>query len=153
MSDSEQKPEEPVEEKSLVPQEITVRNPDGSLSTRLKDPSSGKFVKKDKAMPSSKAMTKLGRKILTGRIKLDEGGAYTSVFEAMTRYMTQIAMGKAEGDPKGHMAAVQAYKVVLERLVGKVPPSEEELEALSFSGVKVVIIQPPQLQNKEVLKE
>jgi hypothetical protein len=152
MADSaEQKPEGSAEEKSLVPQEITIRNPDGTYGTRLKDPTSGKFLKKHRGMPSSREMTKLGRKILTKRLKIDEHN-YTSVFEAMTQHMTDIARGVAEGDPKAHMASVQAYKIVLERLIGKIPPSDEELEAQQSNGVRVIIIQPPKLMNDQ-LKE
>lgn len=152
MPDSVEKPEGPEENKPAGPLEITVRNPDGTYGTRLKDPTSGKFLKKHRGMPSSKEMTKLGRKILMGRLLLEDGNTYATVFEKMTKHMTQIAMGTAEGDPKAHMASVQAYKIVLERLIGKIPPSDEELEAQQSNGVRVIIIQPPKLMNDQ-LKE
>lgn len=141
------KPEQPAESTELV-----VRNADGkTFSTRIKG-KDGKFMRKGKGMPSSQQMTKLGRKILTKRITLEDGNI-TTVFEHMTWWMTEIARGTAGNDPKEHMAAVQAYKVVLERLVGKIPPSDEELEALQTGGVKVLIIQPPQLMNNDLKKD
>jgi hypothetical protein len=160
MDDSEVEIEGPVENKPTGPLEIVVKNNNGTLGTRLKDPKTGKFLKKPKPMPDAKEVTRLMRTLLnsaegeldsaTGKVRVVKGTK--TRFRKMFDNMIRIASNE-DNDPKAMMAAVKAFEVVALRALGKPSASDEELEALKVSGVKVVIIQPPELQHREVLEE
>lgn len=156
MSDSETQSEKP-----KGPLEITVKNCDGqTFSTRLKDATTGKFLKKPKPLPEAREITRMMRTLLNqaeGTLN-EETGKVTVVKGTKTRFrkmfdnMVRIASFESE-DPKAMMAAVKAFEAVALRALGKPSASDEDLEALRVSGVKVVIIQPPELEHKEVLEE
>lgn len=134
------------------PTEIVVRNSDGeTFSTRLKD-EKGRFVKKEKTMPSSRELTRRGRNLLFKKTKDPETGEVRTQFDAMTQYMISIATGQAEGDPKALAAAVQAYEKVLKRLIGKEPLSDEDREAQKDSNTIRFVLIPP-LENSAKIKE
>lgn len=151
MADEQAKEITPSEPKK--PTELVVRNSDGvTFSTRLKD-SKGKFVKKQKDMPSSRELTRRGRALLFKKEKV-EGQEPRTAFDAMTQYMIDAASGKLEDDPKKVMAAAQAYKVVCGRLLGKEPLSDEDRDAQKDSNViRFVLIQPPELNDKPVKED
>lgn len=146
--------EQAIEKKKPETTEIVVKNSDGeTFSTRLKGPD-GKFVKKPKTMPSSRELTRRGRAMLFKRIKVEGCEDPVMAFEAMTQFMIDVSMGKVEGDPKKLMVAVQAYEKVLKRLIGKEPLSDEDREAQKEqNAIRFVLVQPPELKNKEEKKQ
>jgi hypothetical protein len=54
-------------------------------------------------------------------------------------------------DPKNRMPAVKANEILMTRVLGKPSPAPETLEALQQgAGVKVIIVQAPPVQKKEL---
>jgi hypothetical protein len=51
------------------------------------------------------------------------------------------------------MSIIKAAELLYLRFYGKPAVSDDELDALRVHGVKVVIVQAPELQNKEVVQE
>jgi hypothetical protein len=143
MSDSEETKNAP-----SAPTEIVVRNADGvTFSTRLKD-EKGRFLRKPKAMPEGREFTRKMRKTLN---KLVEKGDMTE-FEKAFINMLRIAQNE-DTDPKAMSAAVLAFKELSMRALGKPSASDEEIEALKTSGVKVILVQPPQLMHQDIKEE
>ena len=56
-------------------------------------------------------------------------------------------------DAKLAMAATQAFKELMLRAHGMPSKSDEELDALKKEGVKIVVIAPPEMVNKEIVAE
>lgn len=148
-----------LEEMKNVPSGVTalvVRNPDGvTTSVRLKN-EKGQFVKKPRPLPDAREVTRLMRTLLnqaegvydpeTKRTKVLQGEK--SRFRKMFDNMVRIASNDGD-DPKAMMAAVKAFEVLALRALGKPSVSDEEMEALKVSGVKVILVQPPQLMHDE----
>jgi len=56
-------------------------------------------------------------------------------------------------DAKLAMASVQAFKELMLRAHGMPSKSDEELDAMKKEGVKIVVIAPPEMVNKEIVEE
>lgn len=153
MADSEQK--DPVveaqPEKPVGPTAIIVRTKHGGLREALKD-EHGKFVKKQRGMPETREVTRLIRNILNAPVAID-GKIDRKGKKAIERMVDNIiSIASYEGhDPKGMMAAVQAFEALMLRAHGKPKANEEEMEAMQLSGVKYVVIRAPELPNSEVV--
>lgn len=132
--------------------EIVVRNADGkTFSTRLKD-EKGKFIRKRKPMPEANELTRLMRTLLN-QAEADADGRLTHASRTRVRRMfdNMVAIATNEDkDPKALMAAVKAFEVLMARAYGKVQPSDQELGALERAGVKIVVVQPPELNHPMV---
>jgi hypothetical protein len=143
--------------KKPAPLEIVVRNADGvTSSTRLMNPITKKWVKKPRAMPSTKEVTALGRKLLNSAEAGPDGHPikgtptrHRKIFDNLVRIATSDT-----NDPKALMSVIKAAELIYLRYYGKPSVSEEELDALKGGQqIRVVIVQPPELQNKEVVQE
>lgn len=148
MSDSVE--EKPTSEKPTTTA-IVVRNSDGiTFSTRIKD-EKGRFQKKEKAMPSTKDLKRWGRSLLN-RAEAGPDGKPVKGKQSRQRVMFdrlyEIAT-KDVDDPKAWMAQIKATELLYLMFHGKFSPGDEEIEALKVSGVKFVVIQPPELVHKE----
>src|ERR1700677_1014533 len=153
MSDSVEQSIEPSAPKGLT--ELVVRNADGvTFSTRLKD-KNGRFVKKPKPLPSGKEIVRLGRTLFNSA---EAGPDGKPVKGKKTRHrmifdrLYEIATMQLD-DPKALMAQIKAAELLYTRYWGKPSVSDEELEALQISGVKIVLVQPPDLMHKEFKEE
>jgi len=152
---SQEVPKESTEEKPKGPLELVVRNTNGTFSTRLKDPKTGHFMKKDRPLPSAKELVRAGRQLLTsaeagpdGKLIKGSKTRHRKIFDNLVRIATL-----EPDDPKALMAIIKAAELLYLRFYGKPSASDEEIEALKVHGVKVVIVQAPELQNKEVVEE
>lgn len=152
---SEEKPLVVPEEKPKGPLSLIVRNVNGTFSERLKDPKTGHFMKKQRPMPSAKELVRVGRQLLTSAEVGPDGkmirGATTrhrKIFDNLVRIATLET-----DDPKALMSIIKAAELLYLRFYGKPSASDEEIEALKIHGVRVVIVQAPELQNKEVVEE
>lgn len=56
-------------------------------------------------------------------------------------------------DAKLAMASTQAFKELMLRAYGMPSKSDEELDALKKEGVKIVIIAPPEMVNRDIIPE
>jgi hypothetical protein len=133
---------------------IVVRNTNGKDKILLKD-SSGRFVKKPKIRGNSKEINDAMRKVLT-TIEADPlTGKLTKNSKnhivKMTLNMARIAEYDGE-DPKSKSAAVQAYTAVMNRAYGMPNKSDEEREDNKLQGVKIVVIQQPELMHPEIVQ-
>lgn len=149
-------PEEKKEDKpTQTTTELMVRNSDGvTFSSRIKD-EKGRFVKKQRPLPSSKEIIRLGRNLFNSAEAGPDGkpvkGKNTRHREIFDR-LYSIATMKTE-DPKAFMAQIKASELLYMRYWGKPSISDEELEAMQISGVKFVLVQPPQLMHPEMKEE
>lgn len=175
MSDSEEKtPELPVQKPAVT--EAIIKRPEGGFVTMNRG-EGGKFVKKARTMPKSQDVTRLMRKLLASPVanangKFDKGAEvrikqmFDNIFEIAAtnpNQPLQDKFGNAVLDEKGKvvtymdakcaMASVQAFKELMLRAYGMPSKSDEELEALKTQGVKVVILQHPELMDKTVYEE
>lgn len=152
MTDSEEKdqtvapPAEPAGPTAMI-----VRGPAGGLREILKGPD-GKFAKKQRGMPETREVTKLIRNILNAPVAIDgkPDRKGKKAITLMVENLIQIATYDGK-DSKAMMAAVQAFEALMLRAHGKPKANEEEAEAMQLSGVKYVVIQAPELPNKEVV--
>jgi hypothetical protein len=165
MEDSEQKigVPQPSKDKNPAGTEEIVVMPYGPI--RKLRGEGGKFVRKPKAMPSSREFTRVTRNYMLA-MEADSNGKITkgsqSKYQMMVENMICIARGvptilpngdTIERDAKEDMAAAQAFKVLTERGLGTPPKSDEEMEALKTAGVTVVVIPAPNLMHPEVIEE
>jgi hypothetical protein len=112
-------------------------------------------MKKPRPMPSAKELVRVGRQLLTSAEVGPDGkmirGATTrhrKIFDNLVRIATLET-----DDPKALMSIIKAAELLYLRFYGKPSASDEEIEALKIHGVRVVIVQAPELQNKEVVEE
>lgn len=56
-------------------------------------------------------------------------------------------------DAKLAMASTQAFKELMLRAYGMPSKSDEEIDAMKKDGVKIVIIAPPEMVNKDIVVE
>ena len=56
-------------------------------------------------------------------------------------------------DAKLAMASTQAFKELMLRAYGMPSKSDEEIDAMKKEGVKIVVIAPPEMVNKEIVAE
>lgn len=156
MADSEVKetPATP-EEKPTGPVAIVVKNFNGKgYREILKDPVTGKIVPKPKRMVTTLEVTQLGRKFLDMPVPDIKGLSKRSKkrIEMMFEMMYDISTNElAKTDPKYAMAASQAFEKLTRRIYGKETISDEEKDALSRAGVKIVVIPAPAIMNPEIV--
>jgi len=152
MADSEQKPSLP---EGVVA--LTIRNPiakDGSVTYRevLKD-KAGKFIKKAKPLIPTTDFVRSRRKRLaqtTDGITAD----MQIMNELLAIVNTPIERDKTGvPDAKFAMAKVKAAETIWLYTLGKPSPSEQEMDLLRHDGVKIVIVQPPDLMHGEITEE
>lgn len=148
--------------KPTVTEEI-VMSPHGPI--RQLRGEGGKFVRKPKAMPSSREFTRVTRNYMlameadsNGKITKGSQSKYQMMCENMIciarRVPTVLPNGDIiQRDAKEDMAASQAFKILTERGLGTPPKSDEEMEALKTAGVTVVVIPAPSLMHPEVIEE
>jgi hypothetical protein len=178
MEDSEIKIEEKAgEEKTpAVSIEMVRHNGKDTLTKRIRG-EGGKFVKQPKTMPKSLDVTRLLRTLLNQPVA-DENGKMTKGGLTRLRKMFdniyQIAIMPSEqplldklGNPmldaagrvvtikdaKIAMASVQAWKELMLRAHGMPSKSDEELESMKTQAVKVVILQHPDMMDKNIYEE
>jgi len=151
VADLEEKitPVEDQKEKPTGPTQITVRNNDGSFRQVLKD-KAGKFVKKPRAMPETREVTRAMREFLNQKLEADDEGklikSSKNRIQQQLENIHRIAINTS-GDPKAMMAAIAAFEALHARAHGKVSPGDQELGALERAGVKIVVLTAPELPN------
>lgn len=121
--------------------EVVMRNKDGTTRKVLKK--DGKFIKRQRPMPEAKEITRMMRTLLSqpetgpdGKIAKGEKTRFRKMFDNM------VAIA-SNGDPEFSMSAIKAFEVLMARGYGKVTPSDQELDALSTAGIKVIVVPPP----------
>ena len=142
-------------EKPEGPTALTIAAGNGKFKTVLKDGKSGKFVKKPRAMPETREMTRMMREFLNKKITADDEGnivkADKTVAEQILLNMLRIAVNQ-NPDPKWGQNAIAATEWLHRRAHGKDAPGDAELGALERSGVKFVYVTAPNLPNQGELK-
>lgn len=99
----------------------------------------GHFVKKPKPLIPTVEFTRKERKILS-KIRSDKNNM--NEHEVAFINILHIAQNE-DKDPKAMMAAVKAYEIVRNSALGKIAPSEQEMEKLQTQAVKVIVVQAP----------
>lgn len=153
------------EVKSLV-----VSHPQGQREL-LKDQKSGKFVKKPKKAPKdTREVTQYMRDFLSTQVAtgdtLDRSARsrLLHILENMADIATFDSSNVCVGvdkdgnaiygpDAKMAMASVKAAELLMLRAYGKPAPSSEEMDALKRSGVRIVVVEQPQIIHPEVQEE
>lgn len=151
MPDSAQdKPQ--VEEKPTGVTTLVIANhltKDGVATSReVQKDEKGRFIKKVRPLPPTIEFTRMERKAL---LKAEKAGDET---EYMKSFMNLVRISQYDGkDPKGMMAAVKAFEVIRGSALGKIAPSEQEMDKLTTQPVRVVIVTAPQLMHPEVQED
>ena len=125
-----------------------VRTKEGGTREMIRN-EKGHFVKKPKPLIPTIEFTRKERKILN-RVRSDRDNM--SEHEIAFMNILRIAQNE-DSDPKAMMAAVKAYEIVRNSALGKIAPSEQEMDKLTTQPVRVVVIQAPQLMHPEVQEE
>ena len=138
---------------------ITVRNPlgkDGTQTFRevLKD-AQGKFLKKARPPIPVIDFVKAGRKRLA---QIREGTGQTEdmcIFDELLDIIHTPIERDKQGlpDAKFAMAKAKCVETLFLFYKGKPATAESDLEALKHDGVKIVIVQPPDLMHSEITEE
>ena len=176
MADSEEKNSAQPEEKPAVTEELVLHAKSQDF-VKANRKSNGQFAKKTREMPSSLEVTRLMRTLLNQAESGPDGhilkGAHSrfrkmfdKIYEIATCGFEQPVRDRqgnvvllADGTPltykdaKMAMASVQAFKELMLRAHGEAPKNDAELEALQQQGVKIVVITPPEMMNKEIKTE
>jgi uncharacterized tellurite resistance protein B-like protein len=137
----------------------------------------GKFKKQKTTMPKTLDVTRLLRNLLLQSVAGPDGkmrkgdktrirAMFDNIFEIASMSPEQPVFdkfgnpivdenGKAvtAKDAKIAMASVQAFKELMSRAYGMPSKSDEEMDALKTQGVKIVVIAPPNMMDKEVYEE
>jgi len=161
MEETQGTPETP--EKRKEPTAIVVRN-GSTFTTRLKD-EHGRFISRKKnKFTDAKELKKAMHKVFTSAEadvhgNLIKGGKakWQKVLEALIDTASYVGdevaledgTTKVVKDPKLAMAQVQAAKLLIQQFIGKEPVAPEEIDAMKTAGIKVVVVQAPELMNKE----
>jgi|SRR5665213_2090959 len=149
-------------------------NPD-ILTKRIRG-EGGKFQKQAKTMPKSLDVTRLLRNLLAQPLAGPDGkmrkgdvsrmrAMFDNIFTIATLVPEQPVFDKfgnlvyVDGKPltakdaKIAMASVQAFKELMLRAYGMPSKSDEEIDALKTQGVKIVILQHPEMMDKNVIED
>jgi hypothetical protein len=141
----------------------------------------GRFQKSPKTMPKTIDVTRLMRNLLNQPIanedgKLTKGGIsrfrklFDNIYNIATMSPEQPVMDRLGNvlyvvgddgnkhplmvkDAKIAMASVQAFKELMLRAYGMPSKSDEEMEAMKTQGVKIVILQHPEMMDKTVVED
>lgn len=150
------------------------------LTVRLRG-EKGQFVKQKKTMPKSEDMTRLIRNLLNqpeagpdGKMRKGDISRARKILDNIVRIAStdpnQLLLDRAgkpimHTDKDGHeypltmfdaksaMASTQAFKELWLRGFGMPSKSDEELEAQRVQGVKIVILQHPEMMDKTVVED
>ncbi len=177
MEDSETKTvEQPVLEKPAVSVEI-VRHKGGNCLTKRVRGEGGRFQKQAKTMPKAIDVTRAWRNLMNQPIadengKMTKGGMtrarllFDRLFANATMNPEQPVLdkdGKVVMDGRGKpltykdakimMASAASAKELALRVWGMPSKSDEELEAQKTQAVKVVILQHPDMMDKNIYEE
>ena len=178
MADSEAKnPEQPGTKSPVESVEIVKHMGNAEHLTKRIRGEGGKFKKQPKTKPKSEDMTRYIRNVLN-RAEANEDGTITrgskSVIHRMVKNITKNAMMDAERpvfdklgnpvcdadgnpikvvDPKVMTASAVNFKEIMLRGYGMPSKSDEELEAQKTQGVKIVILQHPEMMDKNVVED
>lgn len=131
--------------------EVVVRNRDGSSRTAYKK--DGKFIKRQRPMPEAREVTRMLRTLLNQAEAGPDGKIAPGTKTRLRKMFDNIVAIATNTDPDNMMAAIKAFEALMARTYGKVMPSDQELDALSLAGVKVVIVQPPEMMHPKVQEE
>jgi hypothetical protein len=113
---------------------VIVKNQFGTITEKLRDPVTNRFVAKPKPMIPSTEFKRAGRKKLA-KIREDGLTEYGKAIEVM------INRAQYEGnDAKLAQVGVLAFKEVQLALLGKPSMSDDDKEALQTHGIKTVFI-------------
>jgi hypothetical protein len=162
-----------------VTEEI-VKKPTGELVKVVRG-AGGKFQKQKKTMPKSEDMTRLIRNLLAQPMAGPDGKMRRGDISRARMILDNIVAIAAESphqvvldkfghpimltdehgdqrpmttfDAKAAMSSTQAFKELWLRGYGMPSKSDEELEAQKMHGVKIVILQHPEMMNKEVVED
>jgi hypothetical protein len=166
MADSEESKEKQGENLPAKPSEEIVLHHATGAPVKVLRGDGGKFVRQPKVMPSSREFTRVTRNYMLN-MQAGKDGKITkgsqSKYQMMVENMICISRGvptvlpngdTIEREPKADMAAAQAYKVLTDRGLGQLPKSDEEMDAMKdLGGVRVVVIMPPEMVNKQITEE
>jgi hypothetical protein len=176
MSDSEEKISQPGEEKTPGTTEEIIKHYVSGEPVRIVRGKGGKFAKQKTTAASSSQARDVLRNLLEqaeagpdGRMRRGDKSRYRKILDNQIKNAMMDAerpildkMGNPiiiDGkpltavDPKVMMASTQAFKELTLRAYGAPSKSDEEIEAMKTQGVKVVVIAPPEMLNKEVVEE
>lgn len=138
--------------------EVAVRRNNGSYSTELKDKRGRFAAKKEKLLEPKeikKAFVKLAMQAEAGPDGKMVKGTKTrwrKVFDALMKRASYDGE-----DAKLAMAQIQAAKLIVPYIMNMPSRAPEEIEAmkdsLSGANIKVLIVPPPELINKEIISE
>lgn len=178
MSDSDMKllPEQSGQKTPAVSEEA-MKTHTGTTKIMLRG-EGGKFQKKPKSKPKSEEIVRYMRELLN-KAEAGPDGRFTRGDKTRFRRMFDNIFSIAAADPmqpvkdkfgniliddetgrpltyfdaKCAMASTQAFKELMLRAYGMPSKSDEELDALKQEGVKIVVIAPPEMMNKEIVEE
>ena len=182
MSDSDEKDQgTPGPKAPVVTEEIVKHMGNAEHLTKRVRGEGGKFVKQKKSMPKSEDMTRLIRNLLNqpmagpdckmrkgdisrARMILDnivQIAANDPNGILLDKFGKPIMLKRQDGseypatvfDAKAAMASTQAFKELWLRGFGMPSKSDEELEAQKTQGVKIVILQHPEMMDKIVVED
>ena len=177
MSDSDIiKPEQPEQPKLPAVSEEIMIHPQGTRVVLRGE--GGKFQKKKKSMPKTEEITRYMRELLNKAEAGPDGKVvsgsktrfrrmFDNIFNIAAADPMQLVMDKLGNvlinnetgkpytyfDAKCAMSSTQAFKELMLRVYGMPSKSDEEIDALKKEGVKIVIIAPPEMVNKEIVAE
>ena len=175
MEDSVEKtPEQPGTKAPVESVEMVRHNGKVALTKRIRG-EKGQFVKQPKTMPKSEDVTRFLRNILNSA----EGEAGGKITQKSRSHIRKIALNIIKNaemdaeqplrdklgnlvrdgdgkivtvvDPKIMMASAQNTKELMLRAYGAPSKSDEELNAMKMQSVKVVILQHPEMMDKNVV--
>lgn len=92
--------------------------------------------------PESPVFDKLGNVVWSTPPVVDDAGK-------IVKYGVPLTVK----DAKLAMASTQAFKELMLRAYGMPSKSDEEIDAMKKEGVKIVVIAPPEMVNKEIIAE
>jgi hypothetical protein len=181
MSDSVEKTIEQPGVTSATSIEMVKHKGDPDILTKRIRGESGKFQKQSKTMPKSLDVTRLLRNLLNqplagedGKIRRSDATRMRKMFDNIYTiastdpnqpvidklgYVVYLTNDKGEKRPllimdaKVAMASVQAFKELMLRAYGMPSKSDEEIDALKTQGVKIIILQHPELMDKVVVAD
>lgn len=137
--------------------EVTFVGADGRVKTHRRG-KGGRFQRKPRPMPSGTEIKRIGRESLleleadpdTGKITKESKVKAQNIIDNMYAIATNTEW---KNDAKFAMAAKQAADWLWLNFVGKPSATDEDKEDAKDkvnSGVKIVVIQPPELMHPEV---
>lgn len=168
--------EKPEEKKTPATSEEIVLHHKTGAPIKIVRGEGGKFKKQQKSMPKTQDVTRLLRNLMlqpaapNGKLGKESRSRIRAIFDNIYDIAVMspeqpvldkfgnLVLDKDGNivtvkDAKIAMAAVQAFKELGARIYGAPSKSEEELDAMKKDGVKIVVIAPPEMMNRDVVEE